>query len=512
MENQKIQQLIRLASIADKKGDYKIADKLFNKLAAIPPQRYNSPAKLFQLLQGGLEKLSILEPKVEELTKLLEFYIDNQKFGKLNFLQMDEAWTKYQAAQSNLPKLKKKLDDHSSGKVIDPDHANTMQEYTDLIAIEKEFFDLFDGKATKPLTKTQVEVESEELSKKLDEIKPEVEDLPLNHPNRELIEVISAYLERMNIMRGMKYDRAMRDIIKQKERSLTKTNTRGFKGNTTTTVDTIKETKENIDKLKVLANAATKGGNIFRRELDKFFSTKAALDGVIQPGTFTKQFAKTLRLLPPQLDVAQQISDKLFDIIKIYDYKFIKAYEQHIKTLKNYDPKSPSQFAKAADAAADKVRNTEEIALINYLIETVEITLKEEIDNALLVLGKKPADTGSILTQIQKTNPNLSRQLGLDNNGLKILIGTLRQPGGNITIEDFLALKQKVVPNMANQWLAPLRFVIYGGALGKGVQLTWPLLQSISPFKGKQNEKKDEGPKPPSSIDILKRAREQAGN
>jgi hypothetical protein len=150
--------------------------------------------------------------------------------------------------------------------------------------------------------------------------------------------------------------------------------------------------------------------------------------------------------------------------------------------------------------------------MINYLIETVESTLREEIDNAILVLGKKPTDTGSILSQIQKTNPNLSRQIGLDNNGLKILIGKLREPGGNITIEDFLALKQKVVPNMTNQWIAPLRFVIYGAVLGKGVQLTWPLLQSISPFKGKPNEKKDEGPKPPSSIDILNRAREQAGS
>ena len=37
MENQKIQQLIRLASIADNNGDYKIADKLFEKLAAAPP-------------------------------------------------------------------------------------------------------------------------------------------------------------------------------------------------------------------------------------------------------------------------------------------------------------------------------------------------------------------------------------------------------------------------------------------------------------------------------------------
>jgi nitrate reductase assembly molybdenum cofactor insertion protein NarJ len=425
---------------------------------------------------------------------------------------MDDAWVNYQAAQSKLPKLKKKLEDHSSGKAVDPDHAITMQEYTDLIAIEKEFFDLFDGKKTKPLTKTQVQVESEELSKKLDEIKPQVEDLPLNHPNRKLVDVISAYLERMNLMRGMKYDRAMRDIVKEKERSLTKTNTRGFKGNTTTTVDTIKETKENIAASRVLANAATKGGNIFRRELDKFLSTKAVLNGVIQPSIFTKQFVKTFRLLPPKLDVAQQLSDKLFDIIKIYDYKFIKAYEQHVKTLKSYDPNNPSQFAKAADAAAAKVRSTEEIAMINYLIETVESTLREEIDNAILVLGKKPTDTGSILSQIQKTNPNLSRQIGLDNNGLKILIGKLRESGGNITIEDFLALKQKVVPNMTNQWIAPLRFVIYGAIIGKGVQLTWPLLQSISPFKGKPNEKKDEGPKPPSSIDILTRAREQAGS
>ena len=51
MENQKIQQLIRLASIADNNGDYKIADKIFEKLAAAPPPlRFRDMPKLLTVL------------------------------------------------------------------------------------------------------------------------------------------------------------------------------------------------------------------------------------------------------------------------------------------------------------------------------------------------------------------------------------------------------------------------------------------------------------------------------
>jgi hypothetical protein len=61
MENQKIQQLIRLASIADKNGDYKIADKIFEKLAATPPPlkvppRFNEP-------QIGVSPGSVYKPR-----------------------------------------------------------------------------------------------------------------------------------------------------------------------------------------------------------------------------------------------------------------------------------------------------------------------------------------------------------------------------------------------------------------------------------------------------------------
>ena len=89
MENQKIQQLIRLASIADNNGDYKIADKIFTKMAQLKlPPRLNeetvtvSPGKIFkttnlsQFLEMMTAKLGPLIKKQQNLRKIKKI---NQK-------------------------------------------------------------------------------------------------------------------------------------------------------------------------------------------------------------------------------------------------------------------------------------------------------------------------------------------------------------------------------------------------------------------------------------------------
>ena len=91
MENQKIQQLIRLASIADNNGDYKIADKLFEKLAAAPPRvpRYRNFEEFMTWVRkaaGNLDNLNKWLPtdslRLEGVKKIL---INSKSQSLVNF-------------------------------------------------------------------------------------------------------------------------------------------------------------------------------------------------------------------------------------------------------------------------------------------------------------------------------------------------------------------------------------------------------------------------------------------
>ena len=92
MENQKIQQLIRLASIADKNGDYKIADKLFEKLAATPPpgiQRYKIRPIMGEVLQT-ISELARLKPLVETVESISKYAAGMpESVKKISFLDLN---------------------------------------------------------------------------------------------------------------------------------------------------------------------------------------------------------------------------------------------------------------------------------------------------------------------------------------------------------------------------------------------------------------------------------------
>jgi len=207
MENQKIQQLIRLASIADNNGDYKIADKIFEKLAAAPPLlRFRDMPKLLELLEGGLKNLRLLEPLVDEYAKLVKFYNDNEVFQALDDVAMSSAWKKYQEAIVEIPLLESKKKAHLEGIRIDPNPSETQRKLTDYINHENQYLDLFDKRKTKPFTYENAKEQLTMLEEKLDEIKPKLDELPPNHPDRMLVDKISGYLEKINIERAYKYD------------------------------------------------------------------------------------------------------------------------------------------------------------------------------------------------------------------------------------------------------------------------------------------------------------------
>ncbi len=78
MENQKIQQLIRLASIADNNGDYRIADKIFNKVAQIKlPPRFNETE--MAISPGNVFKPKNLETFLTSVASKIEKFVAEQK-------------------------------------------------------------------------------------------------------------------------------------------------------------------------------------------------------------------------------------------------------------------------------------------------------------------------------------------------------------------------------------------------------------------------------------------------
>ena len=98
MENQKIQQLIRLASIADKNGDYKIADKIFEKLAAAPPpgiQRYKIKPIMGEVLQT-ISELARLKPLVETVESISKYAAGMpESVKKISFLDLNTLYPKF---------------------------------------------------------------------------------------------------------------------------------------------------------------------------------------------------------------------------------------------------------------------------------------------------------------------------------------------------------------------------------------------------------------------------------
>ena len=108
MENQKIQQLIRLASIADNNGDYKIADKLFNKIAALPPLFPNThtPEMIDKYLANLLKDVTKLQTDMQFFQKFVRKFKDPE--FKL-FAEMDQAklTAAFQDYQNSLIDIKK---------------------------------------------------------------------------------------------------------------------------------------------------------------------------------------------------------------------------------------------------------------------------------------------------------------------------------------------------------------------------------------------------------------------
>ena len=197
MENQKIQQLIRLASIADNNGDYKIADKIFTKMAQLKlPPRLNeetvtvSPGKIFkttnlsQFLEMMTAKLGPLIKKqqnLETLIKRLEPIMDKntsistvatqtieatedskaipgtvKKIGDLTDLEMDQALKTYKIILDRLQNNEQEL---VILRGMDPIDQNAINGTVTAIKNERNFIDthhyveLFGNDPANPITK-----------------------------------------------------------------------------------------------------------------------------------------------------------------------------------------------------------------------------------------------------------------------------------------------------------------------------------------------------------------------
>ena len=494
MENQRIQKLVKLAYIADIHGDYKIADKIFEKLAAIPPPRTSTLEDLKTLLHGGLTKLKELPNKITRAEELLKVYEKYTKFKDLTDMDLQIAFTDWKNAASNLPTLEAELKAHNDGsKLLTPDKLSEVRDrilfYKNVkIDYDSFFKDMKLSPTELPLSKKQLEKQLKDLSDELKKIEPDIENLPPSHPEKILIDKISAYLSRIQLEREKQVTEDLKSIIKQRERRNTRDTRRGTEKSTSTTSTTSTEKQSYIDRLQAFENAAIKGRSAFRRQLDKFFSTEAVMTELVQPGLRSREMWKVIFKPAFRREIAAPISEKLSEIVKIYDYKFIKAFEEETKKISGYNP--DKHFKSAADAAARLMQDQPEHVLINELVNTIQSVLSDEIKAAKVALGveKTPrpipgttpqtADINTIYNQIKKNNRNINQELALDDVSMKILVRKIDE-GKTISIDDFLKLKQKTVPNMTNQYITPILWVAgVGGGIGGGGAITLYMLSN----------------------------------
>ena len=497
MENQRIQKLVKLAYIADIHGDYKIADRIFEKLAATPPpkpiQRMRRMEDLMKFLSNLGLNINSLESRIENLKTLKARYDDPAlSFAKGYSTQdLQQFYDLYNKKVQELPALKKELasetaKDPSSRETL---YAKTKVDNAELIIKLHEPF--FGGLTEVPVPYGEIEKKLAEIQKELAKFKPEdLAELPSNDPQRVLIERLQRQFTKI---RGEAEIRN-RDTLEPWTTKGTSESTKVkeipglFKRRTTITETTTGE-KSSIDFFASLRNV---GKAVFRplftRQLDKFLLQRELRTGF----GGHKGVEQIIKNSGNAIDIIQPLSQKLPDLIKLYDYKFFQAYQKAVEELtqarnvqisnarktKNspvpvtvppkFDPiKNPKDFEAAAKMAAQEVReNTPEGTLIGVLFDTIESVLDTEVKKAQKYYSSldPPVDDPSsdqLLVQISKNNPGFIKSIGLDNSSMQSLI----EKRNSLTLEDFIELKAGKVSGISSEYWIVAQWLLGAGAV-----------------------------------------------
>lgn len=196
MENQRIQKLVKLAYIADIHGDYKIADKIFNKIAALPPlfPASQTPEMIDKYLANLLKDVIKFQTDIQSFQKIArKFQAPEFKlFAEMDQAKLTEAFQDYQDKLKDIKNWQtqraQKLRDYNSAKSAG--NSATMSLKEDEIAIldgnidaaEKsidsfQYKEFFEDLKKPPLTYNQTLEKIEELKVELEKLIPDPEAL-----------------------------------------------------------------------------------------------------------------------------------------------------------------------------------------------------------------------------------------------------------------------------------------------------------------------------------------------
>jgi hypothetical protein len=480
MENQKIQQLIRLASIADKNGDYKIADKIFEKIAAgapplkVPP-RFNeneininphAPLYRFRTLEQFLvETAGKIEKFVIEQTRLQSLINQYDKIKNLE-VATSTAYTPGATGAPGAPATAKKFI-----SMTDQDLSDALSAYKS----KKRLLEYAEQKLETELSnpaKNQVEIdklrtEISNLQKFINDSKYReiFGDDPANPKNTIPLSVLLEQLKKVND----EINRELPDPNQIEALSVAFANESNAMGRLTAFFNKINTKKANdiIDKFKLDENLKGKGwwtrfwarrGADTEKLKDTFRSIKTYF---IQIGSERKAIGNynVKGKLPPEAikayfgyfykEQSQEFGKTFTNLINALDkelvYEFIKQRDKYLKD----NPSKKTLTDKEIDAITELVRV--EVgkgtvgSLVTGLFEAMTKNFKVLKDAAIIELEKQNKGL---------TSPNiLAKMIQLDgkfmkNTRISELFAYKLIENESLSIEDFL--KSKGEPTIAN--------------------------------------------------------------
>ena len=477
MENQKIQQLIRLASIADKNGDYKIADKIFEKLAAAPPpgiQRYKIRPIMGEVLQT-ISELARLKPLVETVESISKYAAGMpESVKKISFLDLNTLYPKFK----ELKALKELTSPTAAdvGKIRNLENQFTGQKERILTLFNIVDNNKFDIEALyqRHLTAPQgdpfrkntfaevIEAYYKEVAEELRKINPE--QLNSLSPNdKALIDSLS-----MKLKLYQKGEEAVtKQLLQQGKEQVTTTTTNNpnalqrFFGVKTVTEQRTFET-ERLPVLTSIINLATLPGRKFSEALGKYNKIKSinAIHGLspAQQKQLKQEASKAATAAASTAKIGDVIKmiDNIPKIIENYDKRFIASILEAEKVIRadpqtrNFDLSRPKDFDRALEMARQLFENSEERLLLEGLILQIQTIFKREIELSKSILTKleySNIDAKSILQNISERNKGMVENLGIQQLGLENLIARINK-NEPISIEEFLEIQIKILPKM----------------------------------------------------------------
>jgi hypothetical protein len=510
MENQKIQQLIRLASIADKNGDYKIADKIFEKIAAGAPPPLKVPPRFNEnelAIQGSVFKPRNLEQFLVGMAGKIEKFVAEQ--------------TRLQSLINQYDKIKDKevaiLTVHTPGAPgapVNPGAPTTAKKFISMT--DQDLTDALEAYKQKKiilkLTEQQLETELSNPTKnqvEIDKLRTEISNLqkfindskyreifgddPANPKNTIPYTVLLEQLKKVND----EINRELPDPNQIEALSVAFANESNAMGRLTAFFNKINTKKANdiLDKIKLEEELKgkkgwtkfwTRRGADWQKFKNKFNVIK---DTYIQIGSERKaisDYNDRDKLSPAAIKAyfgvfykqeSQDFSATFTNLVNALDkelvYEFIKQRDKYKLDLKIRRNLNDKEIDAITEAVRIEVAKGTVGSLITGLFEAMTKNFKvlKDAAKAQLIDESKALTSPNILAKMIRLDGKFMKNTGISPDLAYKLI-----ENENFSIEDFLKSKgSPVIANIKNEKRNAILLTLTTGGILSGGALTFYL-------------------------------------